>query len=158
MSASIAYGILLHQVQNHWKAAISERTVRPVSSLLKQPPLEFRRRIMSNIFASAYQLNTRYPLPDGLHRKAGLWMGISINCGLTKPIYCNEHRVLLSATFGVSYLCTFGKYKGGNLILWSCNLMQNYNLATCFFPDHLLTHSNSEAVGLGIRQWPLDVK
>lgn len=78
-------------------------------------------------------------------------MGMAINRGSKTSVCCKEHRDVMSAFYGLSCLCPLGNYIGGNLILWELQTEVELESGDLFFfPDHLLTHSNSEVIS-GVR-------
>jgi hypothetical protein len=114
-----------------------------------EPLWDYAGEVLRNVFPGCHGICTRYPLPDDLRRKAGPWMGMAINRGTTKPVCCKEHRDLLSAMYGVSCLCPLGNYEGGNVIFWELQIEVELRPGDLlFFPDHLITHSNSPVVGI----------
>jgi len=114
-----------------------------------KPLWDYADGVMKNVFAGCYRFCAQYPLPDCLQRKAGPWMGMAINRGTIEPVCCKEHRDVLSAMYGVSCLCPLGNYEGGNVILWELQVEVELRPGDLlFFPDHLITHSNSSAVGI----------
>ena len=82
-----------------------------------EPLWSFACNIMSNVFPSAYKLDTSYPLLNGMQRKASPWIGMAINRGSKTSVCCKEHRDIMSAFYSLSYLCLLKNYKGGNFIL-----------------------------------------
>lgn len=107
-------------------------------------------QIMRKVFPKTYKLFTAYPLPGGLSRMAGAWMGCAINAGsMENPVQTKEHRDVKGALFGMSCLCALGDYVGGDLIIWELQVIVELRPGDLFiFPDHLFNHSNTEVHGV----------
>ena len=89
-----------------------------------------------------------YPLPDGVRRLCGAWMGCAINKGGNNPNQTNRHRDASEAQYGYSGLISCGNYRRGGLILWELEIVLEMNPGdVVIFPDALITHSNEEAEG-----------
>ena len=89
-----------------------------------------------------------YPLPDGVKRLCGAWMGCAINKGGNNPNQTNRHRDASEAQYGYSGLISCGDYRRGGLILWELEIVLEMDPGdVVIFPDAVITHSNEEAEG-----------
>ena len=90
-----------------------------------------------------------YPLPNGVRRLCGAWMGCAINKGGNNPNQMNRHRDASEAQYGYSGLISCGDYRRGGLILWELEIILEMESGDIvMFPDALITHSNEEAKGV----------
>lgn len=107
---------------------------------------------LQKLFPAFYKEFTAIPLPGHLRRMCGAWMGCVVNYQNQEedsPVVTPPHRDVKERVFGVSCLCPFGNYEGGNLILWELKLIIELKPGDLlFFPDSLIHHSN-EAVKPG---------
>jgi hypothetical protein len=108
------------------------------------------------LFPLAYKEFTSIPLPSHLRRMCGAWMGCVVNYedddGETGPVVTPAHRDVKERVFGVSCLCPFGDWEGGNLILWELKLIIVLRPGDLlFFPDALIHHSNEPVAPGGQR-------
>ena len=76
-------------------------------------------------------------------------MGMFVNEGCEKdPVMTEEHQDSKDAFFGVSCVCAFGEYEGGDLICWELEAVVELKPGDLFFfPAHLVTHSNTKVKG-----------
>jgi hypothetical protein len=89
-----------------------------------------------------------YPLPDGVRRLCGAWLGCAINKGGNNPNQTNKHRDASEAQYGYSGLISCGNYCRGGLILWELEIVLETEPGdVVIFPDALITHSNEPAKG-----------
>jgi hypothetical protein len=104
-------------------------------------PFEFFRKVYRDL--------TKYPLPDPFVRLADPWMGCAVNIGTENGGVCTQgHRDLQNYMFGLSCLCPFGIFEGGEVVMWEIETVLELRRGDIlFFPDHLITHSNLEAKG-----------
>jgi predicted 2-oxoglutarate/Fe(II)-dependent dioxygenase YbiX len=64
------------------------------------------------------------------------------------PMMTEEHQDEKDAVFGVSCLCPFGNYEGGELICWEMEVIVELKPGDLFFfPAHLVMHSNQLVKG-----------
>ena len=89
-----------------------------------------------------------YPLPDGVRRLCGAWLGCAINKGGNNPNQTNRHRDASEAQYGYSGLISCGNYQRGGLILWELEIVLETDSGdVVIFPDTVVTHSNEKAKG-----------
>jgi len=89
-----------------------------------------------------------YPLPDGLRRLCGTWLGCAINNGGNSPNQTNIHRDASEALYGYSGLISCGDYTGGGLILWELEvILETVPGDIIIFQDAVINHSNEKAKG-----------
>jgi hypothetical protein len=88
-------------------------------------------------------------LPQGMERLAGVWTGFAVNGGSEAvPVETEPHRDHKSVFYGKSCLYPFGNFIGGAVIIWELRAVLELRAGELFiFEDHLLTHSNEEAIG-----------
>ena len=105
--------------------------------------------ILQVVFRKTYKKYTNYPLPDGLTHLAEAWMGMAVNEGCKEdPVVSDKHQDRNDAFYGVSCVCAFGDYEGGDLICWELKVIVELKPGDMFFfPAHLITHSNTEVKG-----------
>jgi hypothetical protein len=120
---------------------------------MTEPIWEEMTTHLQALFPLAYKEFTSIPLESHLRRMCGAWMGCVVNYqdddGETGPVVTPPHRDVKERVFGVSCLCPFGDWEGGNLILWELKLIIELRPGDLlFFPDALIHHSN-EAVAVG---------
>jgi hypothetical protein len=106
-------------------------------------------RYMRLLCPGQYNQLARPELPEGTRRLAGVWAGFGVNAGSEAvPVQTEPHRDYKSIFFGKSCLYPFGKFKGGNVIIWELRAVLELEAGDAFiFEDHLLTHSNEEVTG-----------
>jgi len=89
-----------------------------------------------------------YPLPDGVRRLCGAWLGCAINKGGNNPNQTNKHRDASEAQYGYSGLVSCGNYRRGGLVLWELEMVLETEPGdVVIFPDAIITHSNEPAKG-----------
>lgn len=89
-----------------------------------------------------------YPLPDGVRRLCGAWLGCAINKGGNNPNQTNKHRDASEAQYGYSGLVSCGNYRRGGLVLWELEMVLETEPGdVVIFPDAVITHSNEQAKG-----------
>ena len=89
-----------------------------------------------------------YPLPEGVNRLCGAWLGCAINKGGNNPNQTNRHRDASEAQYGYSGLISCGDYQQGGLILWELEIILEIEPGdVVIFPDAVITHSNEKAKG-----------
>ena len=89
-----------------------------------------------------------YPLPNGLDRLCGAWLGCAINNGGNNPNQTNVHRDASEALYGYSGLISCGDYRKGGLILWDLEIILETEAGDAvIFQDAVIRHSNEEAEG-----------
>lgn len=89
-----------------------------------------------------------YPLPNGLRRLCGAWLGCAINKGGNNPNQTNIHRDASEALYGYSGLISCGDYRGGGLILWELEIVLETEPGdVVIFQDAVINHSNEKAKG-----------
>jgi len=89
-----------------------------------------------------------YPLPKGVRRLCGAWMGCAINKGGNNSNQTNAHRDASEAQYGYSGLISCGDYTGGGLILWELEIVLETEPGDIvIFQDAVITHSNERAEG-----------
>jgi Oxygenase domain of the 2OGFeDO superfamily len=88
-------------------------------------------------------------LPDHVAPLAYPFMSLTINIGsIESPVVSQPHCDVGDAFYGVSCLYTFGKFTGGELVLWELKRIVPLKSGDVFlFPAHLITHSNTSVVG-----------
>jgi hypothetical protein len=90
-----------------------------------------------------------YPLPDGVKRLCGAWLGCVINKGGNNPDETIRHRDASEAQYGYSGLISCGDYRQGGLILWELEIVLEMEAGdVVIFPDAVITHSNEKAKGV----------
>jgi hypothetical protein len=106
-------------------------------------------RIMKSVFPKAHRKYIKFAMGKGLARLAEPWMGMSVNEGCDEdPVMTEEHRDPNDAFYGVSCVCPFGDYEGGDLICWELEAIVELKPGDLFFfPAHLITHSNTKVKG-----------
>jgi hypothetical protein len=92
---------------------------------------------------------TQYDLNLGQKRMCGLWTVCAINVAVNgNPVETTPHRDLQGFFRGMSCLCPFGNFVGGDLILWELEAVVELKSGDLFFfTDHLINHSNETADG-----------
>ena len=104
--------------------------------------------ILGQCAPGIYRQFQTYPLPDGVKRLCGAWMGCAINKGGNNPNQTNRHRDASEAQYGYSGLISCGNYQRGGLILWELEIVLEMDPGdVVIFPDAVITHSNEEAEG-----------
>ena len=82
--------------------------------------------VLEAIFPSVSRAYQKYPIPAGLTRMAGAFMGCVVNIGSAEtPVETEPHRDVKESVFGVSCLCPFGDYSQGGII---CIMYQKIRL------------------------------
>jgi hypothetical protein len=106
--------------------------------------------LLGRYFKGTYKEFERYPLPDGLQRLAGVWMGAVINTGQEDaPVETEAHQDVQEAKYGFSCLCPFGQYVGGALVLWELRCIVELQPGEMLiFPDAIIHHSNEPVTGI----------
>lgn len=114
-----------------------------------KPLWEEAGRILKTVFPGTHKRYTNYALENGLTRLAGPWMGMAINEGCEDdPVVTEKHQDSKDAFYGVSCICPFGDYEGGDLICWELEAVVELKPGDLFFfPAHLVTHSNTQVKG-----------
>jgi len=110
----------------------------------------FRRMsaILGQCAASVFKQFHTYPLPDGVRRLCGAWLGCAINKGGNNPNQTNKHRDASEAQYGYSGLVSCGNYRRGGLVLWELEMVLETEPGdVVIFPDAIITHSNEPAKG-----------
>jgi len=110
----------------------------------------FRRMgaILGQCAPGVFKQFQNYPLPKGLKRLGGAWMGCAINDGGNNPNQTNAHRDASEALYGYSGLISCGDYRRGGLILWELEvILETEPGDVVIFADVVITHSNEEAEG-----------
>ena len=110
----------------------------------------FRRMsgILGQCAPGVFQQFQTYPLPKGLRRLCGAWLGCAINDGGNSPNQTNIHRDASEAQYGYSGLISCGDYRGGGLILWELEIILETEPGdVVIFQDAVISHSNEEAQG-----------
>jgi len=110
----------------------------------------FRRMsaILGQCAASVFKQFHTYPLPDGVRRLCGAWLGCAINKGGNNPNQTNKHRDASEAQYGYSGLVSCGNYRRGGLVLWELEMVLETEPGdVVIFPDAVITHSNEPAKG-----------
>ena len=99
--------------------------------------------VLEAIFPSVSRAYQKYPIPAGLTRMAGAFMGCVVNIGSAEtPVETEPHRDVKESVFGVSCLCPFGDYSQGGIILWELEMVIELAAGDLlFFPDSLIHHS-----------------
>ena len=81
-------------------------------------------RFWKQFFPSVSRAYQKYPIPAGLTRMAGAFMGCVVNIGSVEtPVQTEPHRDVKESVFGVSCLCPFGDYSQGGIILWELEMV-----------------------------------
>jgi hypothetical protein len=89
-----------------------------------------------------------YPLPEGLNRLSGAWLGCAINDGGNSPNQTNVHRDASEVLYGYSGLISTGDYSRGGLILWDLEIILETEPGdVVIFQDAVIRHSNEKAEG-----------
>ena len=104
--------------------------------------------LLGELAPRSYKETQMYPLPNGIIRVCGAFLGCAINNSGNSPNQTNPHRDVNESRFGYSCVISCGDYTGGGLILPDLKLileMQSGDMV--LFPDSLLTHSNEAARG-----------
>lgn len=110
----------------------------------------FRRMsaILRHCAPGVFKRFQNYPLPQGVRRLCGAWMGCAINKGGNNPNQTNPHRDASEAQYGYSGLISCGDYTGGGLILWELEMVLETEPGdVVIFQDAVITHSNEKAEG-----------
>ena len=110
----------------------------------------FRRMsaILGQCAPGVFQQFQTYPLPEGLRRFCGAWLGCAVNNGGNNPNQTNIHRDASEAQYGYSGLVSCGDYRGGGLILWELEIILETEPGdVVIFQDAVISHSNEEAEG-----------
>jgi len=123
---------------------------------ITEPVWEEMTTHLRALFPLTYKEFTSIPLESHLRRMCGAWMGCVVNYedddGETGPVVTPAHRDVKERVFGVSCLCPFGDWEGGNLILWELKLIITLRPGDLlFFPDALIHHSNEPVAPGGHR-------
>jgi hypothetical protein len=104
--------------------------------------------ILGQCASGVFKQFQTYPLPDGVRRLCGAWMGCAINKGGNNPNQTNKHRDASEAQYGYSGLISCGKYRGGGLVLWELEIVLETEPGdVVIFPDAIITHNNELAKG-----------
>src|SRR5579859_2558587 len=105
--------------------------------------------LLGRYFKGTYKEFKRYPLPNGLQRLAGVWMGTVINTRQEDTqVETEAHQDVQEAKHGFSCLCPFGKYVGSALILWELHYtIKLQPEEILIFPDAIVHHSNEPVTG-----------
>src|SRR5271169_1982998 len=104
--------------------------------------------ILGRCAPGVYKQFQTYPLPDGVKRLCGAWLGCAINKGGNNPNQTNRHRDASEAQYGYSGLISCGDYQRGGLILWELEIVLEMEPGdVVIFPDAVITHSNEQAKG-----------
>jgi len=109
-------------------------------------------RIMSGILGQVaprvFQTFQRYPLPNGLERLCGAWLGCAINHGCHDQQKTVIHRDASEAIYGYSGLISCGNYQKGGLILYELEVILELKPGDIvIFPDALINHRNEAVEG-----------
>jgi hypothetical protein len=106
--------------------------------------------ILRNVFPTIHNLFTTMDSAGEVKAMAGAWMGMAVNVGtVDDPVQTTPHRDVQGARQGISCLCPLGDYGGGDLVLWEQQTTVMLRPGDLFFfPDHLITHSNLEVMGI----------
>jgi hypothetical protein len=110
----------------------------------------FRRMsgILGQCAPGVFKQFQNYPLPDGVRRLCGAWLGCAINKGGNNANQTNKHRDASEAQYGYSGLISCGNYCGGGLILWELEMVLETEPGdVVIFADAVITHSNERAKG-----------
>jgi hypothetical protein len=110
----------------------------------------FRRMsaILGQCAPGVFQRFQTYPLPNGLRRLSGAWLGCAINNGGNNANQTNVHRDASEALYGYSGLISCGDYHGGGLILWELEIILETEPGdVVIFQDAVINHGNEEAEG-----------
>ena len=110
----------------------------------------FRRMsgILGQCAPGVFKQFQTYPLPYGVKRLCGAWLGCAINKGGNNPNQTNRHRDASEAQYGYSGLISCGDYRGGGLIFWELEIVLEIEPGdVTIFPDAVITHSNEKAKG-----------
>jgi len=105
--------------------------------------------ILAQCASGVFKQFQTYPLPDGVKRLCGAWLGCAINKGGNNPNQTNRHRDASEAQYGYSGLISCGDYRRGGLILWELEIVIETEPGdVIIFPDAVITHSNEKARGI----------
>jgi len=105
--------------------------------------------ILKRVYPKTHRKYSIFKMEKGLNRLAVPWMCMSVNQGTSSDsVTTKEHKDGKDAKFGVSCVCPFGDYEGGELICWELEVIVELKLGDLFFfPAHLVTHSNMPVKG-----------
>ena len=80
----------------------------------------------------------------------GSWIIYAINIAIDDiPIEILSYHDIQGFLYGLSYLCPFGEFRDGGLILWELEAVIELERGDLFFfPDHLINHSNEKVYGI----------
>lgn len=104
--------------------------------------------LMGQVVPEAFKTFQRYPLPDGLFRLCGAWLGCAVNHGKSNQKKTKIHRDASGAIYGYSGLISCGNYRKGGLILYELEIVLELHPGDIvIFPDALINHNNEEVEG-----------
>jgi len=104
--------------------------------------------ILGQCAPGVFQQFQMYPLPNGLRRLCGAWLGCAINNGGNNPNQAYVHRDASEALYGYSGLISCGDYRRGGLIIWELEIvLETEPRDVVIFQDAVIHHSNEEAEG-----------
>jgi hypothetical protein len=105
--------------------------------------------IFGHVWTSEARMFKKFPLPNFPQRLAGSWTGCAVNIGTEDdPIKTEIHRDVNEGLFGVSCLCPFGNFTGGDVMLWEACLRIELRAGDLlFFFNGILHHSNQDVTG-----------
>ena len=72
--------------------------------------------LLGQVAPGVFKQFQNYPLPNGLERLCGAWIGCVVNKGGNDPNQTNIHRDASEALYGYSCLISCGNYTGGELL------------------------------------------
>jgi hypothetical protein len=110
----------------------------------------FRRMgaILGQCAPGVFKQFQNYPLPNGIKRLGGAWLGCAVNDGGNNANQTTPHRDASEALYGYSGLISCGDYRKGGLILWELEIVLETEPGdVVIFADVVITHSNEEAEG-----------
>jgi hypothetical protein len=104
--------------------------------------------VLGQVAPGVFKTFQRYPLPNGLERLYGAWLGCAVNHGQLDQDSTHIHRDASEAQYGYSGLISCGNYRNGGLILYELELILELNPGDIvIFPDALINHSNEAVEG-----------
>src|SRR4030095_16388782 len=97
--------------------------------------------ILGQVAPGVFKEFQTFPLPNGLERLCGAWLGCVVNKGGNDPNQTNIHRDASEAQYGYSCLVSCGNFTGGELILYELETILELKAGDMiFFPDAIIHH------------------
>ena len=103
--------------------------------------------VLAVILPSVSRAYQKYPILAELTQIASTFMGCVINIRtIETPVKTEPHHNVKESVFSISYLCLFGNYLQGSIILWELEMFIELTARDLLFnADFLIHHSNEFA-------------